>query len=184
MTLGYTKAVFFCLQTNERYPIRVTEDAFCGHSFNIVIDQSAEGNVPHKMSEDEVLAYIDSKPGWAMLSTIGDDGYPHTVPVGYFRVNHKIYMGCRDNTQKVVNIERNSRVSISLESGTAMRELKGVLLRGNARVIRDQKERLTISNLAAQSRGSKTEESSKTLSDDGVYIEVSDFKMTSWDYGK
>ena len=84
--------------------------------------------MPDKMSEDEVLAYIDSKPGWAMLSTIGYDGYPHTVPVGYFRVNHKIYMGCRDKTQKVVNIERNPRVSISLESGTTMRELKGVLL--------------------------------------------------------
>ena len=140
--------------------------------------------MPDKMSEDEVLAYIDSKPGWAMLSTIGYDRSPHTVPVGYFRVNHKIYMGCRDKTQKVVNIERNPRVSISLESGTTMRELKGVLLRGNARVIRDQKERLTISHLAAQYRGSKTKESSKNLSADGVYIELSDFKMTSWDYGK
>ena len=184
MTRDYTKAAFFYLKINERYSIRVTEGAFCGYSFKIVIDQSAEGNVPDKMSEDEVLAYIDSKPGWALLSTIGCDGYPHTVPVGYFRVDHKIYMGCRDNTQKVVNIERNPRVSISLESGTTMPELKGVLLRGSARVIRDRKERLTISNLAAQSRGSKTEESSKTLSDDGVYIELSDFKMTSWDYGK
>ena len=138
--------------------------------------------MPKPMSEKEAIAYIDTKPGWAMLSTIGSDGYPHTVPVGYFRVNNKIYMGCRDNTQKIVNIERNPKVSVSLESGSTMNDLKGVLLRGKAHVIRDDKDRLAISIQAAQSRGVKKVDFPKTVSPNVVYIEFRNFKITSWNY--
>ncbi|MAI41697.1 MAG: pyridoxamine 5'-phosphate oxidase family protein [Candidatus Azotimanducaceae bacterium] len=138
--------------------------------------------MPKSMSEKEAIAYIDTKPGWAMLSTIGPDGYPHTVPVGYFRVNNKIYMGCRDNTQKIVNIERNPKVSVSLESGSTMNDLKGVLLRGKAHVIRDDKNRLAISIQAAQSRGVKKVDFPKTVSPNLVYIEFRNFKITSWNY--
>ena len=138
--------------------------------------------MPKPMSEKEAIAYIDTKPGWAMLSTIGSDGYPHTVPVGYFRVNNKIYMGCRDNTQKIVNIERNPKVSVSLESGSTMTDLKGVLLRGKAYVIRDDKDRLAISIQAAQSRGVKKVDFPKTVSPNVVYIEFRNFKITSWNY--
>ena len=138
--------------------------------------------MPKSMSEKEAIAYIDTKPGWAMLSTIGSDGYPHTVPVGYFRVNNKIYMGCKDNTQKIVNIERNPKVSVSLESGSTMNDLKGVLLRGKAHVIRDDKDRLAISIQAAQSRGVKKVDFPKTVSPNLVYIEFRNFKITSWNY--
>ena len=34
---------------------------------------------------EEAHAYLDSRPGWIMLTTIGRDGMPHTVPIGYFR---------------------------------------------------------------------------------------------------
>ena len=89
-----------------------------------------------KMSKEEVDAFLDSKPGWMMLTTQGKDGYPHTVPIGYFRDGDRIFMGCRDNTQKVVNIERNSKVSLVVEDGTTMSDLRGLLLRGNAKVVR------------------------------------------------
>ena len=56
--------------------------------------------MPRQMSEKEALEYIDTAQGWATLSTIGSDGYPHSVPIGWFRVHKKIYMGCIDKTQK------------------------------------------------------------------------------------
>ena len=91
-------------------------------------------------------------------------------------------MGCRDNTQKIVNIERNPKVSVSLESGSTMTDLKGVLLRGKAYVIRDDKDRLAISIQAAQSRGVKKVDFPKTVSPNLVYIEFRNFKITSWNY--
>ena len=138
--------------------------------------------MPRQMSEKEALDYIDTAQGWATLSTIGSDGYPHSVPIGWFRVHKKIYMGCIDKTQKVINIERNRKISICIESGTTMRDIKGVLLRGKASIVRDTQERLAVSILAAKARGVAEQDLPKTTSANGVYIELSDFKITSWDY--
>ena len=137
-----------------------------------------------KMSKEEVDAFLDSKPGWMMLTTQGKDGYPHTVPIGYFREGDRIFMGCRDNTQKVVNIERNPKVSLAVEDGTTMADLRGVLLRGNANVVRDDDERLKISRLAAELRGTPKDDWPKTASLGAVFIEVDKPRVTSWDYSK
>ena len=137
-----------------------------------------------KMSKEEVDAFLDSKPGWMMLTTQGKDGYPHTVPIGYFRDGDRIFMGCRDNTQKVVNIERNSKVSLVVEDGTTMSDLRGILLRGNAKVVRDDDERLKISRLAAELRGAPQDDWPKTASVGAVFIEVDSPRVTSWDYSK
>ena len=137
-----------------------------------------------KMSKEEVDAFLDSKPGWMMLTTQGKDGYPHTVPIGYFRDGDRIFMGCRDNTQKVVNIERNSKVSLAVEDGKTMSDLRGILLRGNAKVVRDDDERLKISRLAAELRGAPQDDWPKTASVGAVFIEVDSPRVTSWDYSK
>ena len=138
--------------------------------------------MPRHMSEQEALAYIDTAPGWATLSTIGPDGYPHSIPIGWFRVHKKIYMGCIDRTQKVKNIERNEKIAVCIESGTTMKDIKGILLRGNASIIRAPEDRLAVSILAAKSRGVEEKDLPKEASDKGAYIELSDFKITSWDY--
>ena len=60
-----------------------------------------------------------------MLSTIDADGFPHTVPLGYFRLGRDIVMGVRDGTHKVANVERNPNVSILLEDGSTMADIRG-----------------------------------------------------------
>ena len=50
--------------------------------------------------------FLDSKPGWIVLTTIAPDGYPHSVPLGYFRDGDHIYCGCVDHTTKIRNIEQ------------------------------------------------------------------------------
>ncbi|HTE84642.1 MAG TPA: pyridoxamine 5'-phosphate oxidase family protein, partial [Dehalococcoidia bacterium] len=66
--------------------------------------------MPGELTKDEVHAYMDSKPGWIVLTTIGRDGFPHSIPIGYFRLGDDIYLGCRAGTQKLKNIERNPLV--------------------------------------------------------------------------
>src|SRR5215204_2297848 len=67
--------------------------------------------MPGTLTGAEVNAFMDSRPGWIILTTIGRDGYPHSVPIGYFRVGDEIYMGGRLSTQRVKNIQRNPKVS-------------------------------------------------------------------------
>ena len=140
--------------------------------------------MPGKLTMEEVESFLDSKPGWITLTSLGKDGYPHSVPIGYFRDKHRIFMGCRDKTQKVLNIERNPKVSLSLEDGKTMQDLRGVLLRGDARVVRDDEERLTVSRLAAKLRGSPESEWPVTASPGSVFIMLEGFSVVSWDYSK
>ena len=140
--------------------------------------------MPGKMSKEEVDAFLDSKPGWMMLTSQGRDGYPHTVPIGYFRDGDRIFMGCRDNTQKVKNIERNPKVSLVIEDGKTMSDLRGILFRGDASVVREDEERLKISRLAAKKRDAPEDEWPTTASAGAVFIKVDSPRVTSWDYSK
>ena len=100
--------------------------------------------MPRKLSADEVEAYLDSRPGWAILTTIEKDGFPHSVPLGYFRLGPDIILGVRDGTRKVANIESNPNVSILLEDGSTMADIRGVMLQGRARIVREPGEALEL----------------------------------------
>ena len=92
------------------------------------------------LTKDEIHAYLDSKPGWIMLTTIGRDGVPHTIPIGYFRSGDDVNIGGRAGTQKMKNIERNPNVTVLLQSGTSMQDIKGVMIQGTASVITEPAE--------------------------------------------
>jgi len=100
---------------------------------------------PARMTDQEVKAFLDAKPGWIVLSTIGRDGYPHSVPLGYFRLGDDLYIGCRAGTQKIKNIERNPKVSLVLESGSTRKDIKGVMIQGHATVHTDPETALRLS---------------------------------------
>jgi hypothetical protein len=51
--------------------------------------------MPGQLTKEEGHAYLDSRPGWIILTTIGRDGMPHSVPIGYFRLGDDVYVGCR-----------------------------------------------------------------------------------------
>ncbi|MEM6709965.1 MAG: pyridoxamine 5'-phosphate oxidase family protein [Pseudomonadota bacterium] len=128
-------------------------------------------------------AFIDSKPGWIVLSTIGADGYPHSVPLGYFRVDDRIYIGCRDGTTKLRNIDRNPKVSLVLESGTTMQDIKGTMIQGTAQIHREPSAVLNCMRLGAAARGVPEDEWPTEPRSGSAYIEVQIDNRISWDYG-
>ena len=130
------------------------------------------------MTDEEIRAYLNAKDRWIALTTLGPDGFPHTVPLGYFLYgDDKVVLGCRDGTQKVANIERDSRVCLLWENGRGQSELIGIMIRGHARVVRDENERLEIKKEACRQRG---EASPERVEPGVVYLEVSPVKTTSW----
>jgi hypothetical protein len=52
------------------------------------------------MSDEQIEAYLDSRPSCAILSTIEEDGYPHSVPLGYFPLGRDIVMVCETGRAK------------------------------------------------------------------------------------
>lgn len=136
------------------------------------------------MTQDEVNAFLDSRPGWIALTTIGKDGFPHTVPIGYFRVGGDIYIGCRSGTQKLKNIERNPKVSVMLESGSTMEDIKGVCIQGDADVILDPQQQLPLLRESMRRRGTPADQLPTEARPGAAYIHISPKKVISWDYAK
>ena len=138
--------------------------------------------MPRKLSAEQIEAYLDSRPAWAILSTIDNDGFPHAVPLGYFRLGRDIVMGVRDMTRKVANIENNPNVSILLEDGGSMADIRGVMLQGHARIVRDPSEALQLAREGARKRGVPEPEWPTAPRPGVVYIRMTPVKTLSWDY--
>jgi nitroimidazol reductase NimA-like FMN-containing flavoprotein (pyridoxamine 5'-phosphate oxidase superfamily) len=136
------------------------------------------------LSKDEAQAFLDSKPGWIALTTMSRNGYPHTVPIGYFRLGDEVYIGCRAGTQKLKNIERDPKVSLMLESGNSMQDIKGLVIQGDASVITDPDGVLRLAREAARLRGTPEDQLPEAPSPTAAYIRVAPRKYISWDYGK
>ena len=139
--------------------------------------------MPRQLSDDEVAAYLDSRPGWAILSTIDQDGFPHSVPLGYFRLGRDIVMGVRDGTRKVANVERAPNVSVLLEDGSTMADIRGVMIQGHARIVRDRSEALELAQEGARARGVPESEWPTEPRPGAAYIRVTPVRTLSWDYG-
>ena len=135
------------------------------------------------MSDEEIAAYLDSRPSWAILSTIENDGFPHSVPLGYFRLGRDIVMGVRDGTHKVANVEGNPNVSVLLEDGSTMADIRGVMFQGHARIVREHSEALELAREGARARGVPESEWPTEPRPGACYIRMTPVRTLSWDYG-
>lgn len=133
------------------------------------------------LTKDEISEFLDRKKQWIILTSLDADGFPHSVPMGYFVLETDIYMGCKPATRKVRNIDRNPKVSLLLESGRGTPELIGVLIQGYATVVRERKELLALKQAVASQRGEKPP---KSIPDGFVYIRVRPERVISWDRTK
>ncbi len=135
-----------------------------------------------EMTRDEVYAYLDSHGGYAVLSTVGKDGYPHAVPLGYFRQAEEIVLPVRG--QRKVNIARNPRVGVTVESGRSMKELKGVVIKGDATLVEDPAAVLELAREGARRRGTAEDQLPTSTRPGAAYVRVRPRKIASWDNSK
>src|SRR3989442_3789033 len=73
----------------------------------------------------------------AALATIDKDGFPHVVAMNYFASDGVFYMTSYGKAQKVVNIRRNPKVALMMETGDSYAELRGVMIRGRCEILED-----------------------------------------------
>ena len=136
------------------------------------------------LTDDEFEQFFQDYDGWIILTTLTKAGFPHTIPIGYFLHGDKVYIGTRDNTQKIHNIERNPKVSLLIESGDSMQNIKGAMIQGHARIIRDGQEAIDVARIAAKSRGMADADLPDQAPPGAAYIEVTPLHKISWDYGR
>lgn len=74
----------------------------------------------------------------AILCSIDPKGYPHAVAM-WFDVDPdgSVLMTTYGKSQKILNIKRNPKVTLLVETGETYDQLKGVMIRGRGEVIDD-----------------------------------------------
>ena len=140
--------------------------------------------MPVSLTTEEFDDFYDGQPGWVVLTSIGADGYPHSVPLGYFREGEHIYCGVVDGTKKIKNIEGNKKVALLIESGSTMADIKGAMIQGEATVRRGPDKVLELMRKGATLRGVPEDQLPTQARPGSAFIEVRIDKRISWDYSK
>src|SRR5258706_7960000 len=90
-----------------------------------------------KMDDSEVATFVEA--GFrAHIATLNRDGSPHVVPISYVVLDGCLTFWADNGSQKVVNLQRDPRVSAVVDDGVDFQELRGVTLSGVADLIVDQ----------------------------------------------
>ena len=122
----------------------------------------------------------------AALATIDKDGFPHVVAMNFYAKDGGFYMTSYGKAQKVVNIRRNPKVALMVETGNSYSELRGVMVRGNCEIIEGEDAVRTAFAEMARARGASYERPS-TANDSApkrVVLKIIPEKITSWDHRK
>ena len=132
-----------------------------------------------EMTPEEVNAYLDNGPRWGRLATVGRDGYPHIVPLGYFRLDEAVYVNMRG--QRLVNARRNPRVGFTVDEGEAIAELKGVVIEGDAEIIDDQAQVLELQRSNARRKGTPEDKLPTENRGGRPLLRITPRRVASWD---
>ncbi|MBI3303427.1 MAG: pyridoxamine 5'-phosphate oxidase family protein [Deltaproteobacteria bacterium] len=92
-----------------------------------------------KMTPEEQAEFL-AQARTMVLCTIDKDGYPHAVAMAFMVKDGCIYMTSYRKAQKVVNVRRNPKVAVMVESGGQYNELKGLMIRGRCEIIDEPDE--------------------------------------------
>jgi len=135
-----------------------------------------------EMTRDEVFEWLRSDAGYVNLATNGHDGYPHVVPLGYFMLAAEVVLNMRG--QREADVRRDPRVCLSWDAGTQLSDLKGVVIRGNARLVEDPEGCLELTRAGARARGVPDAELPTEARPGRSFAVVTPQKIASWDNAK
>lgn len=75
------------------------------------------------------------------LATVRSDGWPQATTVGYAHEGIVLYFICSPDSQKAVNLARDSRVSLTIDHDTdQVMQIKGLSMAARAHVVLDPAE--------------------------------------------
>lgn len=86
------------------------------------------------MTEEEVASFLAST-NKLQLATINPDGAPHLVTMFYALFDGRVGFWSYATSQKSKNLLRDPRLTLLVESGDGYADLRGVMIRGEARVL-------------------------------------------------
>jgi PPOX class probable F420-dependent enzyme len=141
------------------------------------------------MSQEEVDAFLDESMK-VQVATVNPDGSPHLTTLFFVIQDGKIVFWTYASSQKIKNLERDPRVTCLVESGDDYFELRGVSIKGEAELVREEDGIRRIGSAVAQRMvngadigeigNAEVERQVKKR----VAVRVTPTRIASWDHSK
>jgi len=140
------------------------------------------------MSPDEIEAFLDAERT-LQVASINGDGTPHLVAMWFARYKGEIAFWTYAKSQKVVNVRRDPRITVMVETGDTYEQLKGVTIYGRARIIEDLDEVFAFGDdVYARYWGTIDDDAARegvrAMGRKRVLIVIERDKTVSWDHTK
>ena len=125
-----------------------------------------------RMTQKEIDSYLRSHCRITIISN-SSNGYPHPMPMNY-AITHDNYieMTTYKKSQKVLNLERDKRATLLVETGDSYESLKSVLIQADSKVIDDWESTVKCMK-ACRSHANKVRGKNTTQEDDIAFDESS-----------
>jgi nitroimidazol reductase NimA-like FMN-containing flavoprotein (pyridoxamine 5'-phosphate oxidase superfamily) len=138
-----------------------------------------------RLTAEEQTAYLRANRKCA-LATLDKDGFPHVTAMNFVMRDGAFYMTSYGKAQKVVNILRNPKTAIMVETGSAYAELKGVMVRGLCEIIEGADAVHQVWAWSAEERGEtyKRPAGASSSAPKRVVLKIVPHKIVTWDHSK
>lgn len=140
------------------------------------------------LTEDEQRQFLED--GWTLqVASIGPKGFPHLVAMWYVIVDGDIHFTTFRKSQKIVNLKRDPKMTVMLESGKKYNELKGLVIEGEGEIIDDLETTARIMSLVgAKYQGmpipTETPQAVSPIASKRVTVRLRPTDVYSWDHVK
>jgi PPOX class probable F420-dependent enzyme len=138
-----------------------------------------------KLTAEEQAAFL-REARKAALATLDKEGFPHIVAMNFLARDGAILMTSYGKAQKVINIRRNPKVGVMVETGRSYSDLRGVMIRGECEIIEDRATvEATMHAIRQKDAGDAALAQGPSASaPKRVVLKVIPRKIASWDHQK
>jgi PPOX class probable F420-dependent enzyme len=140
------------------------------------------------MTAQEAAAFLDEQRT-VICATIGRAGWPHLMPLWFVVRDGRLWSWTYAKSQKMRNLERDSRATLEVEAGKEYHLLRGLMLECDVTVHRDTDtvaelgleifDRYTGGNVTDDTRAMVAKQAPKR-----VALEFVERSRASWDHRK
>lgn len=141
-----------------------------------------------RMTDSEIAAFLDAQKS-LQVGTSERDGSIHLSTLWFALVDGAIVFETYTKSQKIKNLERDARITVLAEDGEVYEELRGVMIKGTARLVSDPAEVHPLA-LAVLTRNQPElprevlEQAADHMATKRTAVVVEPTKTISWDHTK
>jgi PPOX class probable F420-dependent enzyme len=141
-----------------------------------------------RMSDEEVDALLHERQSMS-VATLGPDGGIHMVAMWYGFIDGAPAFETYAKSQKILNLRRDPRITVLVETGDQYDSLRGVELVGKGVILEDEASVMTVARSVVEryfpvANDADLDAVAAGLANKRVAVKVEVEKIVSWDHSK